>query len=222
MNGTYLPNVDSNHIAINIDGDKFTVLNDLQISACLNKPPHCEFYTAITPIQTGISCVATSYISDTQSCPLFQTTSAPLPRFYFFDDVMIYSTPAKTQVCITCSPAPGQIARWDQTLTLTGYGIQQVEPGCSLTLPDGTTNITPNKMINITEVGTQLFREIFQQPQPSINVVYINNQPIFASIPHVKPLPEGKDPLQFTERLTKSFHPIRPWSLPTPPKSVSY
>ena len=207
MNGTYLPNVDSNHIAINVDGDKFTVLNDLQISACLDKPPRCESYTAITPIRTGISCVATSYISDTQSCPLFQTTSAPLPRFYFFDDIMIYSTPSQTQVFITCSPAPGQTSRRDETLTLTGYGIQQVASGCSLTLPDGTTHVTPNKMVNITEVGTQLFREIFQQPQPSIDVVYIDTQPIFSTIPRLTPLPDGEDPVLFTERLTKSFHP---------------
>ena len=207
MNGTYLPNVDSNHIAINIDGDKFTVLNDLQISACLDKPPRCESYTAITPIRTGISCVATSYISNTQSCPLFQTTSAPLPRFYFFDDIMIYSTPSQTQVFITCSPAPGQTSRRDQTLTLTGFGIQQVAPGCSLTLPDGTTHITPNKMINITEVGTQLFREILQEPQPSIDVVYIDNQPIFASVPRLPALPDSEDTILFTERLTRSFHP---------------
>jgi hypothetical protein len=207
MNQTYLPNMDSNHIAINIDGDKFTVLNDLQLGACLDRPPRCESYTAITPIRTGISCVATSYISDTQSCPLYQTTSTPLPRFYFFDDVMIYSTPNETTVFITCNQAPGQTTRRDQTLTLTGYGIQQVAPGCSLTLPDGTTHLTPNKAINVTDIGSQLFREIFQRPQPTLDVVYVDNKPIFTSLPRLPSLPDGDFPLLFTDRFTQGFHP---------------
>jgi hypothetical protein len=207
MNETYLPNVDSNHIAINIDGDKFTVLNDLQLGACLDKPPRCESYTAITPIRTGISCVATSYISDTQSCPLYQTTSTPLPQFYFFDDTMIYSTPNETTVFITCNQAPGQTTRRDQTLTLTGYGIQQVAPGCSLTLPDGTTHLTPNRVVNVTDIGSQLFREIFQRPQPTLDVVYVDNKPIFASIPRLPTLLDGEDPILFTDRFTKGFHP---------------
>ena len=57
-NETYLPNLDSNHIAINNDGDKFTVLSDIQLSACLDKPPRCSSNTAITPIHSEISCVA--------------------------------------------------------------------------------------------------------------------------------------------------------------------
>jgi len=206
-NGTYLPNIDSNHIAINHDGDKFTVLNDIQLIACLDKPPRCESHTAITPIRNGISCVATSYITDKQTCPLYQSTSAPLPRFYFYDEYMVFSTPETTTVYVVCTPAPGQNSRRDQTMILNGIGIQQIAPGCSLTLPDGTTHQTPSKAINVSEIGTQLFREIFQEPQPLVEAVYIDERPIFAHIPKVKPPEDTGDILEFTKKLTSNFHP---------------
>jgi hypothetical protein len=207
-NGTYLPNLDSNHIAINNDGDKFTTLNELQLSACLDTPPRCESNTAITPIRNAISCVGTSYITDAQACPLYQTTSAPVPRFYFFDDVMVYSTPADTSIYIVCQPAPGQTSQRDQTISLRGYGLHQLAPACSLTLPDGTTHQTPTKTVNVTEVGSQLFREIFQQPQPDPEVVYIDRTPVFSNMPRAKiTLESGEDIVDFTRRLTDGFHP---------------
>jgi len=50
-------------------------------------------HTAITPLRSGTSCVALSYANDASMCPLTMTPMLPLPRFYFFDKDMFYSTP---------------------------------------------------------------------------------------------------------------------------------
>jgi hypothetical protein len=198
--------LDSNHIAINNDGDKFTTLNELQLSVCLDTPPRCESNTAITPIRNAISCVGTSYITYAQACPLYQTTSAPIPRFYFFDNIMVYSTPTDTSIYIVYQPAPGQTSQKDQTISLRGYGLHKLAPACSLTLSDGTTHQTSTKTVNVTEVGSQLFREIFQRSQQDPEVVHIERTPVFSNMPRAKiTLESGEDIVDLTKRLTDGF-----------------
>jgi hypothetical protein len=65
---------------------------------------------------------------------------ASIPQFYFYDEQMFYSTPSETKVYMICVPPPGQLAKPDTTLTLTGYGQFELLPGCTLTMPDGTTH----------------------------------------------------------------------------------
>jgi hypothetical protein len=122
-NTTYMPNIDSTHIAINQDGDKFATLSDIQLTACLDKPPRCHSNTAITPIQSGISCVALTYVRDMQTCPLTPTIAPLVPRFYFFDTDMIYSTPNATRVYLKCQTSNERKTPTDETLTLKPQGL---------------------------------------------------------------------------------------------------
>ena len=207
-NGTYMPNMDSNHIAIHNRGDKFTTLTELQLASCLDKPPRCQSNTAITPIQNGISCVAMSYTTDSQMCPLTLTTTALVPRFYFFDEHMFYSTPAETKVFMICTPPPGQLAQPDTTLKLTGYGQFDLLPSCTLTMPDGTTHHTPNKPVNATLYDKPLFREITQEKMPERDKVMIDNSPYFSLIAKATQTFSADEPVgTFTDRMIKSFDP---------------
>ena len=204
-NTTYLPHLDSNHIAFNKDGDKFTTLTDVQLIACLDKPPRCHSYTAITPTRSGASCVATSYITDSQVCPLVPTGATPSPRFYFFDNALIYSTPVETSIYIVCHSLSDSQSK-DQTMTLSGFGIQEIAPGCSLTMPDGTTHNMPF-IQNTTELSTKIFREILQKQQPTADTVFVDNTPFFANIPRLRSSLTADDDVHFTKMLTDGFHP---------------
>ena len=209
-NGTYLPNLDSDHIAIHSRGDKFTTLTDLQLTGCLDKPPRCVSNTAITPIQNGMSCVALAYIKDSQMCPLTLTTMASIPQFYFYDEQMFYSTPSETKVYMICKPPPGQLARPDTTLTLTGYGQFELLPGCTLTMPDGTTHHTPNRPTNATLYDKALFMEITQLSMPKREKVVIDNSPSFNTLQRATyTVTDDEDVGSFTNRMIKSLDPAK-------------
>jgi hypothetical protein len=134
-------------------------------------PPRCHSNTAITPIQSGISCVALTYVRDTQTCPLTPTIAPSVPRFYFFDNDMVYSTPNLTRVSLKCQSLQDKKISTDETLTLNGFGIHKLAPDCSLTLPDGTTHVNPQVTPKATELENKLFRELMQQNQPDEIVV---------------------------------------------------
>jgi hypothetical protein len=200
-NTTLMPMIDSNHIAINHDGDKFTTLTDLQLAACLDTPPRCRSISAITPIRTKISCVATSYITNTQSCALVKSTSPPIPRFFFFDDTMVYSTPVETNIYILCPPLPGQPNKRDETMKISGFGMHKLAPKCSLTLPDGTTHVTPIQT-ETTEMENKLFHQIHQQQQPAEGPTFYDNTPVFENIPRIRSSSQ-----KFSEIWSEQFHP---------------
>jgi len=207
-NMTLMPIIDSNHIAINNDGNKFTTLSDVQLNACLDKPPRCQSNTAITPIQSGISCVALSYIRDTQTCPLSPTIAPLIPRFYFFDNTMVYSTPNVTKVYLRCPKIQDSTGPKDDTLTLNGYGVQKLAPVCSLTMPDGTTHITPQVPAKATEMENKLFKELMQMNQPSEDDIRIDDSDHFSKIQVVRnKFRKTEDLEQFTEKFASTFHP---------------
>jgi hypothetical protein len=207
-NTTLMPNIDSNHIAINNDGDKFTTLSDVQLNACLDKPPRCKSNTAVVPIQSGISCVALSYIRDTQSCPLSPTIAPVLPRFYFFDNTMVYSTPNVTKIYLKCPRAPGSTGPKDDTLTLNGYGVQNLAPECSLTMPDGTTHITPQVPAKATEMEDKLYKELMQMNQPTEDEIRIDDSDHFSKIAIVRnKFRKTEDLEEFTDRFANAYHP---------------
>jgi len=200
-NTTLMPMIDSNHIAINHDGDKFTTLTDLQLAACLDTPPRCHSISAITPIRTKISCVATSYITNTQSCAMVKSTSPPIPRFFFFEDIMVYSTPMETNIYILCPPLPGQSNKRDETMKISGFGIHKLAPKCSLTLPDGTTHVTPIRT-DATEMENKLFHQIHQHQQPDEGPTFYDNTPVFENIPRIRSSSQ-----RFSEIWSEQFHP---------------
>jgi hypothetical protein len=205
-NGTYMPNLDSTHIAIHARGDKFTTLTDLQLAGCLDMPPRCNSHTAITPLRSGTSCVALSYANDASMCPLTMTPMALLPRFYFFDKDMFYSTPNETKVFMICKPPANQAAQPDTTLSLTGYGQVETLPGCTLTLPDGTTHHTPNRPVNATLYEKALFKEIKQYTMPPREKIIIDNSPVFSYIAKATQTIVDSEPVgTFTDRMIKSF-----------------
>jgi hypothetical protein len=208
-NGTYLPTIDSNHVAINNHGDKFTTLTDLQLAACLDKPPRCSSNTAITPIRSAISCVALTYQTDTQECPLSKSTIAPLARFYFFEEMMFYSTPNPEKLFILCTPSSERNTQPEATLRISGFGQYNLTPGCTLTLPDGNTHHTPSKPIDQTLYDKPLFKQITIANQPLLNSVKIDNSRIFDYQPsvHLTESNDEEDIVDFTDRMTKSFHP---------------
>jgi hypothetical protein len=209
-NKTFLPNLDSDHIAINNHGDKFTTLTTIQLTACLDKPPRCVSNTAITPINNGISCVALSYTMDAQICPLLPSSAAPLPRFYFYDEDMFYSTPNETKVFMQCTPIPNKNGVVSTTMKLNGYGQHTLMPSCTLTMPDGTTHSTPTKPANYTSMDHPLFQQVTQEVQPTQDLVRIDNTPIFGNIANLKiALNNAPDNIvEWTDKLTDSFHPV--------------
>jgi len=194
-NATHIPNIDSTHIASNQEGDKFTTLSDLQLTDCINAPPRCHSNTVFTPIQNGISCVALSYLRNTQSCPLIPTLAPLIPRFYFFGNTMVYSTPNVTKIYLKCTKVKGKTSPKDDTLTLSGFGMHQLAPECSLTMPDGTTHVTSQQTEEIVEINNKLFHSILQQNQEDNDEILVDRTDHFSTTQRIRTLLESKDTL---------------------------
>jgi hypothetical protein len=134
------------------------------------------------------------------------TSMLPLPRFYFFDKDMFYSTPNETKVFMICQPPPGQLAQPDTTLRLTGYGQFELFPSCTLTMPDGTTHHTPNRPVNASLYDQALFKEITQWSMPTREKVIIDNSPMFSYITKATQTITNPEPVgTFTDRMIKNF-----------------
>ena len=61
---SHIPDPDSNHIAINMQGDKYTTVTNIELTKCLDKPPDCRSKKPVSPMANDqSSCVATTVVS---------------------------------------------------------------------------------------------------------------------------------------------------------------
>jgi hypothetical protein len=205
-NTTYLTYLDSNHIAINQHGDKYTTLTDIQINRCLDTPPVCKSNTPITPIADESSCVALTYVKNQNMCSSVPQQTSPKASFLFFDSYMFYSVPSPTSIYAKCFKSPLSNAFRDVTLNLQGIGQTLLQPTCTLNMPDGTTHSTPNKPTNITDIDTPLFSELRNIPQP---VDFVIQVPTALDAQLLQQVSLRKiEPPNFMDLVKENFHPV--------------
>ena len=201
-NSTYLPQLDSNHIAINSQGDKYTVLNDLELNRCLDTPPDCRSTRPIAPIREETSCAAVTYTTDQQKCPYSDVHQKPTTFVRFFDMFMFYSAPTEQKIYIQCATTRTQADVHD-VITIKGIGVTTVHHSCDITLPDGSTHRTPRipSTINLAE---KLFQEVRNIPTPQKENALIRDKTIFSHISF-----EKTKITDFNDMITQAFHPAK-------------
>ena len=172
---THIPVPDSNHIAINMQGDKYTTLNDLELTKCLAKPPECKSTKPISPIKDQTSCVASTYTSDTYKCQFKNLPNNTPPFVRFYDLNMIYSTKTEQRLFIKCYNPITPSSTQDDVILLKDMGLTTVKHSCDITLPDGTTHKTP-RIPHKIDSSTQLFSEIKSFQHPSRTIIDISNR----------------------------------------------
>jgi hypothetical protein len=86
-------------------------------------------------------------------------------------------------------------------MKISGVGMHKLAPKCSLTLPDGTTHVTPIQT-EATEMENKLFRQIHQQHQPVEGPTFYDNTPVFENIPRIRSSSQ-----KFSEIWSEQFHP---------------
>ena len=202
-NSTFMPQLDSNHIAINSIGDKYTILNDLELNRCLDTPPDCKSTKPIAPISDRTSCAALTYTSDSQQCPYKNTGMKPTTFVRFFDVNMFYSAPQEQKIYIQCAKTPTHPNIRSEVITIQGIGVNTVHHSCDITLPDGSTHRTP-KIPSIFHIQNNLFSEVKNIPQPPPEAIYITNQRIFTDFDL-----KDSEVTDFTDMIMNSFHPAR-------------
>ena len=202
---TYVPKLDSDHIAINSHGDKYTTFTTNELNRCLDSPPTCISRRPIIPIRDGSSCTALTYITDQIQCHYTETEEAPRPFFLFYDILMFFSVPDKTQIYGKCFKSKlGNQARED-TLKIDGVGQATLQPTCTLTLPDGTTHTTPSRPSNITDMKAPIFSELNNLPQRIDFIIHDNTQLQFQN--HKKIQLADLEIPHWKQMMETSFHP---------------
>ena len=156
----HIPSPDSTHIAINMNGDKYTTLSDMELTKCLSLPPICTSTKPIAPISDHTSCVATTYTSNTYSCPFEpydQSKGTTYVRFYKLN--MIFSTQHPQNIFIKCYNPSDPHNIQETTINLTNMGLKKVKHSCDITLPDGTTHKT-TKLPQSIHFSSNLFDNV--------------------------------------------------------------
>jgi len=202
---TYLPLLDSDHIAINSHGDKYTTFTTNELNRCLDTPPTCISRKPIIPIRDGSSCTALTYITDLMQCHYKETDTPPRHYFLFYDVQMFFSVPNKTQIYGKCFKNKLTNNAREDTLNIEGVGQVRLQPTCTLTLPDGTTHTTPSRPSNISDMKAPIFSELNNFPGRTDFVITDNTQFVFQNQNkvHLKNL----EILQWDQVLKNSFHP---------------
>ena len=196
----HIPEPDSNHVAINMNGDKYTTLSDLELNKCLAKPPDCKSTKPISPISDQTSCVASTYTTDSHYCP-FKPFSSKTTTFVRFHDLdMVYSTKETQRIFIKCFDPSNPARIRDDTIILKNSGLMKVKHSCDITLPDGTTHKTP-RIPNRIDLSNKLFSEVKTIDPPSPEQIDLTNDRIFNNIPDLQETPISK----FNFNLQKSF-----------------
>ena len=204
-NTTYLPSLDSNHMAINQHGDKYTILTEMELIKCLDIPPRCTSFRPIAPTNDHTSCLVSSYVRDKLACPLIPSSQQPQPTFLFFDVNMFFSLPSPASIYIKCFPSPMSTKYKDNTIKLEGMGQTILEPTCTITLPDGTTHTTPTRPANFSETSPKLFSELRYIPQPTD---YVIHQPkLLKDSPIPKVYLSHVDAPSWTDLMHETYHP---------------
>ena len=201
---TLIPQVDSNHIAINSQGDKYTKLTELELNKCLDVPPRCYSHVPITPIRDESSCVATTYITDKPACDYKTTGETPRPTFLFYDNFMFYSVPTSTSVAGQCLKNTLSNGYKTGVVQLNGTGKIELSYTCVVNLPDGSTHNTPSRPSNLTQMNTPVFNHLKNLPQRRDFQIQ-GDVHVFTPQEPVTLLPE--EPLDFGKVFKQSFHP---------------
>jgi hypothetical protein len=179
-----LSQIDSNHIAINSQVDKYTVLNELEISKCLAIPPRCNSHAPVIPIRDESSCVALTCITDQPQCPYMGNNEPPRPTFLFYDVTMFYSVPTPTTISGQCLKNTLSNSYKNGVLSLNGTGKVTLTPTCTLSLPDGSTHTTPSRPLNQSHFLTDVFTSLQNLPQRT-DLIQDNQQLIFQPQPPI-------------------------------------
>ena len=202
-NVTLTPKLDSNHVAINSQGDKYTVLSDIELNKCLDLPPRCNSHIPIIPIRDESSCVALTYITNQPQCPYEAQTDVPRPHFLFFDITLFYSVPKPTTISGQCFKSTLSNGYKTGVLPINGTGKVTVTPTCVITLPDGSTHTTPSRPLNQSELSNPVFSELSYLPHRTDFLIHDNDEKIFKPI-HLEMQPI--EPPTFHEVFKNSFH----------------
>jgi hypothetical protein len=202
---TLIPQLDSNHIAINSQGDKYTVLNELEISKCLSTPPRCTSHVPVIPIRDESSCVALTYITDQPQCPYMGNNEPPRPTFLFYDVTMFYSVPTPTSISGQCLKSTLSNGYKNGVLSINGTGKVTLTPTCTISLPDGSTHTTPSRPLNQSQLLTDVFTNLQNLPQRTDFLIQDNQQLLFQPQPPITMAPTEEP--TFHETFIKNLEP---------------
>ncbi len=202
---TLIPQIDSNHIAINSQGDKYTVLNELEISKCLSIPPRCTSHVPVIPIRDESSCMALTYITDQPQCPYMGNNKPPRPTFLFYDVTMFYSVLPPTSISGQCLKSTLSNGYKNGVFSINGTGKATLTPTCTISLPDGSTHTTPSRPLNQSQLLTDVFTNLQNLPQQTNFLIQDNHQLLFQPQPTITMALTEEPP--FHENFAKNFEP---------------
>ena len=210
---TLNPQIDSDHIAINSQGDKYTKLTDIELNKCLDLPPRCNSHEPVIPIRDESSCVALTWITDKPQCTYIASPEAPRATFLFFDTKMFYSVPEPTSVSGQCFKNTLSNGYKTGVVKLNGTGSVETSPTCVISLPDGSTHSTPSRPLNITQMTTPVFSELKNLPHRTDFLIQDGHLPIFSPQEPITLAPV--EPPSFHQVFTSSLAPAQALSAVT-------
>ena len=197
---------DTKHIAISIDNTKYIHLTRKEYKLC-NKNSFCYASNSINQIDSEESCVASSYKTKENYCPI-EDSSIENPFFATYKNVTFYSTPKDLVGNLICPNY--NIDMHSETITghitFNDIGSITIKESCFIELRKGR-RIYPHYSTNMkTDLGISTFAEAFKflpdikALRYNISKNYIHKEIPTITLRHIKPM-------KTTEILHMTFTP---------------